>query len=138
MFNGGEVFKPFDNLTTRWIKLLNWANFYGSYVSMMIAKRNSQHEVQQLHSTSGSSGGLQSTTRVPSMPGGLVLLRFAHTSVGIALIKSFSLKNAMPGCVHRYKMFGFWFGENKGKKRFRQYFESRTHGVTSVRQLRWE
>jgi hypothetical protein len=54
------------------------------------------HEEQQLHSTSGLSGGLQSTTKVPSMPGGLVLLRFAHTSAGTVPTKSLSLKNAIP------------------------------------------
>ena len=50
------------------------------------------HEVRQLHSSSGSSGGLQSATKVPSMPGGMVLLQFAHTSAGIALIKSFIIE----------------------------------------------
>ena len=54
-------------------------------------------EEQQLHSTSGSSGGLQSATRVPRKPGGLVLLRLAHTSAGMTPVKSLSLKNAIPG-----------------------------------------
>jgi len=97
------------------------------------------HEVRQLHSNSGSSGGLQSATKVPSMPGGMVLLQFEHTSTGIALIKSLSLKNAMPGCVHGYKMqalelhcLTMWL------KRLQQSFESRTHGATSGCKLWWE
>mmetsp|Transcript_37192 Transcript_37192/g.77907 ORF Transcript_37192/g.77907 Transcript_37192/m.77907 type:complete len:138 (+) Transcript_37192:89-502(+) len=49
------------------------------------------HEEQQGQSTSGF-GGLQSVTRVPSKPGGLVLLRFAQTSGGITPVKSLSLK----------------------------------------------
>jgi predicted DNA-binding ArsR family transcriptional regulator len=37
---GGEEFKPFDNLTTRWIEASELANFYGSYVLTMMEKRN--------------------------------------------------------------------------------------------------
>jgi hypothetical protein len=37
----GKEFKPFNNLTTRWIKLPNWDNFYGSYVLTMMVNGNS-------------------------------------------------------------------------------------------------
>jgi hypothetical protein len=53
-------------------------------------------EEQQLHSTSGLSGGLQSATKVPRNPGGLVLLRLAQTSAGITPVRSLSLKKAIP------------------------------------------
>jgi hypothetical protein len=54
------------------------------------------HEEQQLHSTSGLSGGLQSATKVPRNPGGLVLLRLAQISSGITPVKSLLLKKAIP------------------------------------------
>ena len=54
------------------------------------------HEEQQLHSTSGSFGGLQSVTKVPRKPGGFVLLRLAQTDAGMEPVKSLSLKNAIP------------------------------------------
>ena len=54
------------------------------------------HEEQQLHSTFGLFGGLQSATNVPRNPGGFVLLRLAQTSSGITPEKSLLLKKAIP------------------------------------------
>lgn len=53
---------------------------------------------QELQHGQSTSGGLpeQSVTKTPRSPGGLVLLRSAQTSSGIAPVKSFTLRNAIP------------------------------------------
>lgn len=52
-------------------------------------------ELQHVHS---SSGGLpaQSAVNTPRFPGGVVVLRLAHTSSGIVPVSSVSLKKAIP------------------------------------------
>ncbi len=54
------------------------------------------HELQQLQTTSGGSPE-QSETKTPRLPGGMVLLRLAHTSAGIIPVISFTLRKAIPG-----------------------------------------
>ena len=55
---------------------------------------------QELQHGQSTSGGLpeQSVTNTPRTPPGLVLLRSAQTSSGIAPVRAFTLRNAIPVC----------------------------------------